>query len=125
MLMKDLHDLEKKKTFGFQGTSRVLDNNLVLEKSFIWCYHSDMITQQTQVKLNLPNPLKEYLESKAGRFGLPLASYLRYLILKDVDGLEFPVYPASERTIKKARKALEDIKRSVLVKDIDKFFKKL
>lgn len=84
-----------------------------------------MITQQTQVKFNLSSPLKEYLESRARRFGLPLASYLRYLILKDVEGLEFPVYPASERTLKKARKALKDINKSVVVKDIDEFFKKL
>lgn len=36
-----------------------------------------------------------------------------------------PVYPALEKTIKKAVRALKTKKKSIVVKDIDRFFKNL
>ncbi len=84
-----------------------------------------MITQQEQVKLNLPIALKGYLESKAGRFGMTLAGYLKHLILKDVEDMEYPIYQVSERTTKKAVRALKTKKKSIVVKDINRFFKNL
>lgn len=84
-----------------------------------------MITQQEQVKLNLPITLKEYLESKADRFGMTIAGYLKHLILKDVEDMEYPIYQTSERTTKKAVKALKTKKKSIVIKDIDHFFKNL
>ena len=51
-----------------------------------------MITQQSQVKVNLPIQLKHYLESKAGKFGMPMAGYIKYLILQDVSKQEYPVF---------------------------------
>lgn len=84
-----------------------------------------MITQQTQIKLNLPLALKEYLESKAGKFGIPLASYIRHLILKDVEDIDYPVYQASDSTIKAYKKALKEKDKSVEIKDVNKFFDNL
>lgn len=84
-----------------------------------------MITEQTQIKINLPVTLREFLESKASKFGLPLATYIKHLILKDVEDMEYPVFEASDRTIKKAEKALKNKDKSVVIDDIDKFFKKL
>lgn len=53
-----------------------------------------MITQQTQIKLNLPLALKDFLESKASKFGMPLAGYIKHLILQDVAEL-----PAVKKTV--------------------------
>lgn len=86
-----------------------------------------MITQQTQIKINLPVALKEFVQSKAQRFGMPLATYIKHLILKEVEGMEYPIFPASKRTERAYRKALKDQKEGKLIKvdDIDKFFKEL
>lgn len=84
-----------------------------------------MITQQAQIKVNLPIQLKEYLESKANKFGMPLAGYVKHLILEDVAEMDYPEFEASERTIKKAKKALKGKNKSILVKDVDEFFKNL
>ena len=84
-----------------------------------------MITQQSQIKLNLPLSLKEYLESKASKFGIPLAAYIRHLILKDIEDMDYPTYAASDKTIRAYKKALKEKYKAVEVKDIDKFFENL
>ena len=84
-----------------------------------------MITQQTQIKLNLPLALKDFLESKASRFGMPLAGYIKHLMLKDVEDMHYPVFEASDRTIRRAKEALKNKDKAILVKDIDEFFKNL
>lgn len=84
-----------------------------------------MITQQAQIKLNLPLPLKDHLESKATRFGVTLAGYIKHLILKDVENIDYPVYQISERTEKKIKQALKDKDKAVEVKDVHDYFKKL
>ena len=84
-----------------------------------------MIIQQSQIKLNLPLSLKEYLESKASRFGIPLAAYIRHLILKDIEDMDYPTHVASDKTVKAYKKALKEKDKAVEVKDIDKFFENL
>lgn len=84
-----------------------------------------MITQQAQIKLNLPLALKDYLESKAGKFGMPLAGYLKHLILKDVADMDYPTFEASDRTIKAYKKALKDKDKAIEVTDVKEFFKNL
>jgi hypothetical protein len=84
-----------------------------------------MITQQAQIKLNLPLPLKKFLENKAAKFGMPVASYVKHLILKDVADVAYPVFEASPQTIEAYKKAIEEKAEAKEVKDIDKFFKKL
>lgn len=84
-----------------------------------------MITQQAQIKLNLPLCLKEFLESKASKFGIPLAAYIRHLILKDIEDMDYPTYVASDKTIKAYKKALKEKDNAVEVKDVDKFFENL
>lgn len=64
-----------------------------------------MITQQAQIKINLPIQLKGYLETKAGKFGMPMAGYIKYLILKDVSKQDYPVYSASKKTEKAYKQA--------------------
>jgi hypothetical protein len=84
-----------------------------------------MITPQAQIKVNLPYPLKEYLESKAGKFGMPLAGYIKHLILKDVADMEYPIFEASESTIQAYKKALAEKDKAVEIINLDEFFKNL
>lgn len=85
-----------------------------------------MITQQTQIKINLPVALKEFLESKASRFGMPLAGYVKHLILKEVEDMEYPTYEASESTIKAYKQALQEEDKAITfnnVVELDKYLK--
>lgn len=84
-----------------------------------------MITQQSQIKLNLPLSLKEYLESKASKFGIPLAAYIRHLILKDIEDMDYPTYVASDKTRRAYKKALKEKDKAIEVKDVDRFFENL
>lgn len=84
-----------------------------------------MITQQAQIKLNLPLALKEYLESKASKYGMPVAGYVKHLILQDVEDMDYPTFEASDKTIKAYKKALKEKDNAIKVSDIDKIFKSL
>lgn len=86
-----------------------------------------MITQQAQIKINLPLALKDFLESKASRFGLPLAGYIKHLMLKDVENMQYPEFELSERSEKAYKRALKAQKEGKLISvdNIDEFFKNL
>lgn len=87
-----------------------------------------MITQQTQIKLNLPLALKEFLESKAQRFGIPIAAYVKHLIIKDVEDMEYPTFEASDSTIKAFKKVMKEKDKAVNfrnVAELDKYLKNL
>lgn len=84
-----------------------------------------MITQQAQIKINLPEVLKEFVESKASRFGMPIAAYIKHLILKDVEDMEYPSFELSEKAEKALQKALKEKDKAIEIKDIDEYFKNL
>jgi predicted DNA-binding protein len=86
-----------------------------------------MVTEQSQVKVNLPQPLKEYLESRASKFGMPLSGYIKHLILKDVSEMDYPAYQASNYAEKSYEKAKDDERSGRLVKvaDLEKFLNDL
>lgn len=86
-----------------------------------------MHTIQAQIKINLPLTMKDYLESKASKFGVPIAGYIRHLILKDIENMDYPTYQASVQTEKAYEKAMEeDAKgKTIKVKDIDTFLDEL
>ncbi len=87
-----------------------------------------MVTQQAQIKLNLPLPLKDFLESRASRFGLPLASYVRHLIIRDLENMEYPEFEASDSTVKAYKKAMKEKDKAVTIhntKELHEFFKNL
>lgn len=84
-----------------------------------------MITPQTQIKVNLPVALWEFLASKAAKYDLPIAGYVRHLVIKDVDNMEYPIFPASARTIRLAKVALRQRHKAIAVNDVSKYFKKL
>lgn len=84
-----------------------------------------MNTTQAQIKVNLPLTMKDFLESKASKFGMPVAGYIKHLILKDIEDMDYPVYEASDSTIKAYKKALKNKDKAIEVTDIDQFFKNL
>lgn len=84
-----------------------------------------MITQQAQIKINLPLSLKELIESRASLFGIPLSGYIKHLILKEVEDMVYPTFEVSKRTEHKARKALRERNKSVIVRDVNAFFENL
>ena len=65
-------------------------------------------TQTTQVKVTLPDELYMHLKSKAEKFGLNLASYIRNLVINDVKDIDIPVFKMSEKREKIALNAVED-----------------
>ena len=86
-----------------------------------------MNTSQAQIKVNIPVNMKDYLESKASKFGMPLAGYIKHLILKDIEDMDYPTYQASEETEKAYKKAIKEYEsgETIKVKDVDTFFEKL
>lgn len=84
-------------------------------------------TQTTQIKVTLPDELYLYLKSKAEKFGLNLASYVRYLVINDVKDVDIPVFKMSEKTEKIALKALEDYKngKTNKIENIDDYLSNL
>ena len=87
----------------------------------------DMNTPQVQIKVTISGNMKDYLASKAGKFGMPVAGYIKHLILKDIEDMDYPTYQASEATEKAYKKAVEEHNngKTINVNDVDTFFKKL
>lgn len=86
-----------------------------------------MQTQTAQVKVTLPINLMDFLQAKAAKFGMPVAAYLRHLVIEDVKDDDIPVFQASKWVEEKYRQSLEDEKDGnfVRVKSTEDFFKSL
>ncbi len=87
-----------------------------------------MITQQAQIKINLPLALKDFLESKANKFGMPLAGYIKHLMLKDVEEMDYPTFELSDKSERALRKALKEKDKAIAIankEELNKFFKNL
>ena len=69
-----------------------------------------------QLKVTLPVALYDYLESKAQRFGLALATYVKHLVIKDVEDMELPTFKMSPKTEAIALQALKDYRAGKLKK---------
>lgn len=86
-----------------------------------------MNTPQSQIKVNLPVTMKDYLASKAAKFGIPLAGYIKHLILKDIEYMDYPTFQASEKVERTHKKALKEHRqgKTIKINNIDKFFAEL
>lgn len=84
-------------------------------------------TQTTQVKVTLSDELYLHLRSRAERFGLNLAAYIRNLVINDVKDVDIPVFKMSERTERNGLKALREYEegRTTKIDDVDKYFDSL
>ncbi len=70
---------------------------------------------QSQLKLNLPLPMKVHVDTRASKFGMTASAYIKHLIAKDIEDKEYPIYKASERVEKIYKKALKNKKGSVQI----------
>jgi len=79
--------------------------------------------QTTQIKVTLPDELYFYLKSKAEKFGLNLAAYVRHLVLNDVKDMSIPVFRMSEGTEKRGLRALKEHEKgkTTKIKDVEKY----
>lgn len=84
-----------------------------------------MVTQYTQIKINLPLALMDFVKSKAAKFDLPITSYLKHLMIKDVEDMDYPVFGMSERGKEKLEKALKERDKAATVRNVSEFFKRL
>lgn len=83
--------------------------------------------QSTQIKITLPEELYLHLKSRAEKFGLGLASYVRHLVINDVRDIDVPVFKMSEETEKRGLQALKEHGegKTTKVTDVDKYFDSL
>ncbi len=84
-----------------------------------------MISNQSQIKINLPKALKKQLELRAGRFDMPIAGYVRYLIVRDASEGEYPTYAISKQSEERAQKALLKKRNAKEVKNMKDFLSNL
>lgn len=86
-----------------------------------------MASKVTQIKVTLPNPLLDYLASKAGKFGMTKSAYVKHLIVNDVKDMEYPTYQMSEETEKRGLDALADYHagKTREIRDVDEFLDSL
>lgn len=81
-----------------------------------------MNTTQIQLKISLSEQLSELLISKAASIGVPVTQFVKHLIIKEVEDLEYPTFQMSQSSDKKALKAMKQIDKAV---DASEFFKQL
>ncbi len=79
-------------------------------------------SSQVQLKVSLSQQLNELLQSKAARFGIPVTQFVKHLIIKEVEDLQYPTFKMSKRTEERAEEAIEEIDKAV---DASDFFKQL
>ncbi len=84
-------------------------------------------TQATQVKITLPDELYLHVKSKAEKFGLNLASYIRHLVINDVKDIDIPIFRMSAKIEKKGLHALKEYEegKTTRVDNIDEYFDNL
>lgn len=82
-----------------------------------------MERKQSQIKINLSSALKKMVEKRAQKYGVTLAGYTKYLMMKDIEeseDLEF-----SEETLKNIRDAKSGKAKWIKVKNTDEYFDKI
>jgi hypothetical protein len=81
----------------------------------------------TQIKVTLPQNLYLHLKSKAEKFDLGLATYIKHLVINDVKNIDIPVFRMSKEREEIALKALRDHKagKTKEIKNIDQYFDSL
>lgn len=83
-----------------------------------------METVMTQIKINLPVALKRKIKAKADKWGLSLATYIKYMIVNKVEE-EYPTFEASKR-VKKVIKDIESGKEKVIpIGNLKEYFAKI
>lgn len=82
-----------------------------------------METKQSQIKINLSNNLKQMVAKRAKKYGVTLAGYAKYLMMKDIE--ESEDLKASAETLRAMKLAKSGKARWTKVENTDDFFDKL
>ena len=80
-----------------------------------------METATSQIKINLPLPLKTLIKKKADKYGLTLASYTKFLMINDLEEYKEP----SNQVIESYKQAKKNKNEFVKVDNIEEVFGKL
>ena len=80
-----------------------------------------METASSQIKINLPLPLKTLIKKKADKYGLTLAMYTKYLMINDLEEENEP----SVKVMTAYKQAKKNINKFVEVKKTNDLFDKL
>lgn len=83
------------------------------------------MNEQIQIKFTVSEQIKEILTTNASALGLPVASYVRYIVIKEVEDDLYPSFKMSKRTERRVKEAKKDYINAKVVKNIDKFFNEL
>lgn len=78
----------------------------------------------TQIKINLPVALKKKMKAKADKWGLSLATYIKYMMVQKLEE-EHPTFEASDRVKKDLEDVIKGKVKTTKVKNITDFFDKL
>lgn len=84
-----------------------------------------MNTLQVQLKISLSEQLKDLLESKAARLGVPITQFVKHLIIKEVEDEGHPTFQMSKRSENRLKEAMKQIDHAVKVDDVHEYFRKL
>lgn len=77
---------------------------------------------QIQIKVSLSEQLNNLLERRADNVGVPVTQYVKYLILKEIESAQYPIFRASKQVEDNTTKALEDYDEAI---DAGNFFSHL
>ena len=123
--MKPVPVFIRYKRAGYQKSTKIV-LDLVLNQLYTSTYMTTLI-QSNQVKITLPLQLHGFLKTKADRLGLPVAAYVKNLIIDDIKDTDIPTFPLSEKQEKKGLQALKEYKagKTSEITDIEAFFKNL
>jgi predicted DNA-binding protein len=83
-----------------------------------------METAMTQIKINLPVALKKKIKARADKWGLSLATYIKYMIVNKVEE-EYPTFEASDRVKKIIRDIESGREKTIPIDNLNKYFAKI
>jgi hypothetical protein len=73
------------------------------------------MNHSTQLKLTLPTEIMQFFQSKAKKHGIPVASYVRHILIKEIEKHDMPTFKASKWTENKHQQMLQDEKNGKLI----------
>ncbi len=84
----------------------------------------------TQIRITVPEKLKELVEVIASRYGMGMASYIRHLVVEEIKRFEsIPVRKPSKSTLEAIKRGEEEFRKGKMKKlplnNLDEFFDKL
>lgn len=83
-----------------------------------------METVMTQIKINLPVTLKKKIKAKADKWGLSLATYIKYMIVNKVEE-EYPTFEVSDRVIKVIKDIESGKEKAIPIDNLKEYFAKI